>query len=109
MAARVSVSSARIEGYGGAVRLPEWARGHFFVWIIDTDNPEPVFHRLRNMIGPDRPYVARMGCGKTDRNRQGLAARLRLDHAVVIARPCRTCFTEAPEWAESDFYEGQGD
>lgn len=88
---------------------PPWARNCFFVWIIDTDNPELVFHGLRTVTGTTWPYTARMYCGKHDRDRWGLTARLRLDHAVVIARPCRTCFPAAPEWAESDFYEGTGD
>jgi hypothetical protein len=91
------------------MRQPEWAFGLFFVWILNPDRPEPVFHRLRSVTGPEPPYVFRMACGKSDRLRLNIAARLRIDHASLFARPCRICFPDSPEWAESDFYEGTGD
>ena len=79
------------------MRPPEWAHGYYYVWIVDTDNPRPVFHCLRRFSGLEPPYLARMRCGATDMNRRGLTARLRVDHALQIARPCRVCFPAAQE------------
>jgi hypothetical protein len=78
------------------VRPPSWTNGSLFVWFINVEPREPVFHRVRRMEGPEWPYRVRMRCGVTDVNQQGLTARLRIDQALKIGRPCRICFPDAP-------------
>lgn len=68
------------------------------VVILMTNTPQPVYHRLGEVIAfslEDGRYVDVTACGRKDHPYCWWEARLRRDHAELFARPCVRCFPEA--------------
>jgi hypothetical protein len=70
------------------------------VFILDEDRPEPVFHRWAPMLTSKMPDGGEQGtftaCGRRLTSWSSFAreynARLRPEHALTFARPCRLCW-----------------
>lgn len=74
-----------------------------FVFIFDEDRREPVFHRWAPVLTHDMPDGDRepglfTGCGRRLSSWQSFTkhyhARLRPEHAMTFARPCRRCWKD---------------
>lgn len=69
-----------------------------FVWLKNTEQRQPVYHLLGDVVRIDPPTASgslayHTRCGRSTPSFMG--ARLRPDHAAKFARPCKRCFPGA--------------